>query len=82
VIAIAGADWRATSREAQSTWRRLHRMRRIDSAAFLATAAAVLTTNAVAAVAIGCALYVGRHIAIKLAGFSRLPAIGPRKVDS
>ena len=37
-----------------STWRRLHRMRRLDAAAFLATAAAVLTTNAVAAVAIGC----------------------------
>ena len=40
-----------------STWRRLHRMRRVDATAFLMTALAVLTTDAVMAVAIGCALY-------------------------
>ena len=43
-----------------STWRRLPRMRRVDAAAFLATAAGVLTMNAVAAVALGCSLY-GLH---------------------
>ena len=37
-----------------STWRRLPRMRRVDAAAFLATAVAVLAANAIAAVAIGC----------------------------
>ncbi len=40
-----------------STWKRLPRMRRLDAAAFLATAAGVLTMNAVAAVALGCSLY-------------------------
>jgi len=65
-----------------STWRRLHRMRRLDAAGFLLTAAAVLTTNAVAAVAIGCSLYVIRHFLTKLAPFYRLPAPGPREADS
>jgi SulP family sulfate permease len=65
-----------------STWRRLPRMRRLDAAAFLLTAGAVLTTNAVAAVAIGCSLYVIRHVASKLALFDRLPAPGPREADS
>ncbi|MGO4881250.1 MAG: SulP family inorganic anion transporter [Bryobacteraceae bacterium] len=40
-----------------STWKRLPRMRRVDAAAFLATAIGVLTMNAVAAVALGCSLY-------------------------
>jgi len=65
-----------------STWRRLHRMRRLDAAAFLATAAAVLTIDPVAAVAIGCALYVARHIGGKLAQLQRLPAIEAREADS
>ncbi len=64
-----------------STWRRLHRMRRLDAAAFLLTAAAVLTTNAVAAVALGCSLYVMRHFMSKLAQFYRLPAADPREAD-
>jgi SulP family sulfate permease len=65
-----------------STWRRLPRMRRVDAAAFLMTAAAVLTTNAVAAVAIGCALYPAGHLLAKVAPLQRLPAIGPREADS
>ncbi len=40
-----------------STWRRLHKMRRVDALAFLVTAAAVLVVNAVFAVAMGCSLY-------------------------
>ncbi len=40
-----------------SAWRRLPKMSRVDAAAFLATAAAVLAVNAVLAVAIGCAIY-------------------------
>jgi sulfate permease, SulP family len=43
-----------------STWRRLPHMRRVDAAAFLVTSIAVLLVNAVAAVALGCALYLVR----------------------
>lgn len=57
-----------------STWRRLHRLRRLDAAAFLATVIAVLATNAIAAVAIGWLLHgVGRLID-KLATMDRLAA--------
>ena len=62
-----------------STWRRLHRMRRLDATAFLVTALAVLTTNAVAAVAIGCSFYVARHLLDK-AGTS--PAVsGSHRIE-
>ncbi len=64
-----------------STWRRLHRMRRLDAAAFLATAVAVLTTNAVAAVAIGCSLYIAQHLGAKLAQLQRSTATQAPKVD-
>jgi SulP family sulfate permease len=64
-----------------STWRRLHRMRRLDAAAFLATAAAVITTNAVAAVAIGCSFYVIHRVAGKLINHLRIPAIDTREAD-
>jgi SulP family sulfate permease len=65
-----------------STWRRLHRMRRLDATAFLLTALAVITSNAVAAVAIGCSLYLLLHLANKLAPLHRLSAIEPREADS
>jgi SulP family sulfate permease len=42
------------------TWHRLPKMRRVDAAAFLSTAIAVLVVNAVAAVALGCSMY-GLH---------------------
>ena len=45
-----------------STWRRLPKMRKVDAVAFLATAFAVLVVNAVAAVAIGCSLYVVHYL--------------------
>ncbi len=44
-----------------STWRRLKRMRRVDAAAFLSTAIAVLLVNSILAVAIGCSFYVFRY---------------------
>ncbi len=65
-----------------STWRRLHRMRRVDASAFLVTVATVLTINPVAAVAIGCALYPIGHLVAKLARWQHLPAIEPREADS
>ena len=43
------------------------------------TAVAVLTTNAVAAVAIGCSLYAVRHLVVKLAILLQRPAIEPRE---
>jgi SulP family sulfate permease len=64
-----------------STWRRLHRMRRLEAAAFLVTAVAVLTTNAVAAVAIGCSFYAVRHLVDKLAQFQRVARIEAREAD-
>jgi sulfate permease, SulP family len=64
-----------------STWRRLPRMRRLDAIAFLSTAAAVLSTNAVAAVALGCSFYVGRHLMLKLAPIEKVTAIRARDVD-
>lgn len=42
------------------TWHRLPKMRRVDAAAFLSTAFAVLLVNAIAAVAFGCSVY-GLH---------------------
>ncbi|MGP0062976.1 MAG: SulP family inorganic anion transporter [Isosphaeraceae bacterium] len=64
-----------------STWRRLHRMRRVDAAAFLVTAAAVLTTNAVAAVALGCSLYAVGNLISRLALLQRLPAVKTREAE-
>ena len=43
-------------------WRRLSRMRPVDSGAFLLTAAGVLVVNAVAAVLLGCSLYALRYL--------------------
>ena len=48
-----------------STWRRLPKMRRVDAAAFLVTALAVLAVNAVAAVALGSAIYGLRYLYAK-----------------
>ncbi|HEV2446264.1 MAG TPA: SulP family inorganic anion transporter [Candidatus Sulfopaludibacter sp.] len=51
-----------------SAWRRLPKMKRVDAAAFLATAFAVLAVNAVLAVAVGCSLYVVRALWVRLSG--------------
>jgi len=55
-----------------STWRRLPRMRRVDAAAFLSTAVAVLVVNAVLAVALGCSFYLVRYVYRNF--MSRVPA--------
>ena len=63
IPAIAGVTaWMGLCLLDWSAWRRLPRMGRVDAAAFLATALAVLAVNAVLAVAIGCSLYVLRAI--------------------
>lgn len=58
IPAIAGVTaWMGLCLLDWSAWRRLPKMSRVDAAAFLATALAVLAVNAVLAVAIGCSLY-------------------------
>ena len=59
-----------------STWRRLPRMRKVDASAFLATTVATLAANVMVAVAVGCSLYVARHLYLKLAA-RLLPPPGP-----
>src|SRR5579863_2262228 len=56
-----------------SAWRRLPKMSRVDAAAFLATAGAVLCINAVLAVAIGCSFYVVQAAYQRWIRPSRLP---------
>lgn len=63
IAALAGVTaWMGFCLLEWSTWRRLHRMRKTDAAAFLSTALAVLVVNAVAAVAIGCSFYAVRYL--------------------
>lgn len=69
-IGIGLLDW--------SAWKRLPRMRRVDAAAFLVTAAGVLTMNAVAAVVLGCALY-GLHRLWLPRGGAFVPAPNPER---
>lgn len=61
MAALAGVTaWMGICLLDVSTWRRLSKMRRSDAAAFMITAGGVLITNAVAAVAAGCLVYVAR----------------------
>lgn len=58
IAALAGVTaWMGLCLLDWSTWRRLARMRRADALAFLVTAISVLLINAVAAVALGCAVF-------------------------
>lgn len=76
IPALAGVTaWMGICLLDWSTWRRLPKMRRVDAAAFLATACAVLVTNAVAAVAVGCSLYAIRQLYLRLAAVPRLPTV-------
>lgn len=66
IAALAGVTaWMGVCLLDWSTWKRLPKMRRVDGAAFLATAVAVLVVNAVAAIALGCLLYAGHHIYVR-----------------
>jgi MFS superfamily sulfate permease-like transporter len=58
-----------------STWRRLPRMRWVDGTAFLVTALGVLMVNAVAAVAAGCAIYLGEYLVKRWAVTNSLPKL-------
>jgi SulP family sulfate permease len=50
------------------TWKRLPKMRLVDAAAFLATAAGVLIADAVIAIIVGCSLYVLRYLVLRYIG--------------
>ena len=50
------------------TWKRLPKMRLVDAAAFLSTAAAVLIADAVRAIIIGCSLYLLRYLLLRFGG--------------
>jgi SulP family sulfate permease len=58
IPALAGVTaWMGLCLLDWSAWRRLPKMSRLDAAAFLVTAFAVMSVNAVLAVTIGCSLY-------------------------
>ena len=66
IPALAGVTaWMGICLLDWSTWHRLPKMRRVDAAAFLATAVSVLLVNAVAAVAIGSSLYGVRYLVLR-----------------
>jgi len=50
------------------TWKRLPKMRLVDAAAFLATAAGVLIADAVIAIIVGCSLYALRYLLLRFVG--------------
>jgi len=63
LAALAGVTaWMGARLLDWSTWRRLGKMRRVDAAAFVGTAVAVLMINAVAAITIGCSFHVLRYV--------------------
>ncbi|HEX3744896.1 MAG TPA: SulP family inorganic anion transporter [Bryobacteraceae bacterium] len=63
VPALAGVTaWMGLCLLDWSAWRRLPKMARLDALAFLVTAFAVMSVNAVLAVAIGCSLYAFRWL--------------------
>jgi MFS superfamily sulfate permease-like transporter len=63
LAALAGVTaWMGLCLLDWSAWRRLLRMRPVDSGAFLVTAFGVLMVNAVVAVVIGCSLYVAHSL--------------------
>jgi SulP family sulfate permease len=75
IPALAGVTaWMGLCLLDWSAWRRLPLMSRLDAAAFLVTAFAVMSVNAVLAVAIGCSLYALRWLRQRWIGRpSRIP---------
>ena len=74
IPALAGVTaWMGLCLLDWSAWRRLPKMTGVDAAAFLATVLAVITVNAVLAVAIGCSLYVLHAAWVRLFRPPRIP---------
>jgi SulP family sulfate permease len=80
LTALAGVTaWMGLCLLDVSTWRRLHKMRLVDSGAFMVTAIGVLVVNAVAAVLAGCAIYGVQYVYRKYvrteSGMTGVPSI-------
>ena len=76
IPALAGVTaWMGLCLLDWSAWRRLPLMTRVDAAAFLATVLAVITVNAVLAVAIGCSIYAVHAAWVKLFPPARFPEV-------
>jgi len=76
IPALAGVTaWMGLCLLDWSAWRRLPKMTRVDAAAFLATVLAVITVNAVLAVAIGCSMYVLRAAWLRLFRPPNIPEV-------
>jgi SulP family sulfate permease len=82
LAALAGVTaWMGFNLLDWSTWRRLPRMRLIDSAAFLVTMLGVLAvSNAIYAVIAGCALYGAHYLYFKFFPNSEVPAEVPAHI--
>ena len=77
IAALAGVTaWMGLGLLDWSAWRRLPLMSRADAAAFCATALSVLFVNAVAAVAVGCSLYLLQRL------YHRVFDTSPRMVNA
>jgi SulP family sulfate permease len=80
IPALAGVTaWMGLCLLDWSAWRRLPKMSRLDAAAFLVTAFAVMSVNAVLAVTIGCSLYVFRWV---YGLWARDPGAPARRVET
>jgi SulP family sulfate permease len=82
LAALAGVTaWMGFNLLDWSTWRRLPRMRLIDSAAFLVTMLGVLAvSNAIYAVIAGCALYGGHYLYLRFFPEPQLPSEVPAQI--
>ena len=78
IAALAGVTaWMGICLLDWSTWKRLPRMRRVDAAAFLVTACAVLVVNAVFAIVIGCLIYGLEYVYGRVRSEPRLGQLQP-----
>ncbi|MBI3666529.1 MAG: SulP family inorganic anion transporter [Acidobacteria bacterium] len=67
LAALAGVTaWMGLRLLDWGTWGRLPKMRPVDALAFVLTALAVLIVNALPAVALGCSLYLIRHVVLRI----------------
>jgi sulfate permease, SulP family len=82
LAALAGVTaWMGFNLLDWSTWRRLPRMRLIDSASFLVTMLGVVAvSNAIYAVAAGCLLYGGHYLYLQFFPSSHLPSEVPAQM--
>jgi SulP family sulfate permease len=82
MAALAGVTaWMGACLLDWTAWRRLARMRSLDATAFIVTAVAVMTINPVAAVLIGCSLYLLPYLRERGNLLLRKPGVVPQTVE-